>query len=435
MHRFAIPLSVIGLTLAFVALCMEPPSRPGIDAPALAHLGEHAVGVRTVTLVQPGQVDPLGFDPRTGTAPKRDRALTVDIWYPAAPAPDAVPEIYRAELPAEPPLPPAAFSVPGIAVRDAKAIAGKHPLVIVSHGYSNVTAVLTWLTENLASKGYVVAAIRHEDPSINDRTGFPQLLMRRPLDIGFVARELQRSLGDEGIADPARTALVGYSMGGYGVLTSAGAALDPAGPLVQQFTAGLMAPWAAGGSQRGELLVKNLRAVVALAPAGGALAAWGKDGVGAIGSPLLLIAGDHDHTVDYASGARAIYEQAVRSDRYLLTYRFGGHAIGLNPVPDAMRARLWDLDWFEDPVWRKERIIAINLHMITAFLDRFVKDDVTRAAYLDVPVTESSAGDWTPPPARYDETSGGGDGITVWKGFQRRHAEGLELLHRPAAAR
>jgi hypothetical protein len=139
--------------------------------------------------------------------------------------------------------------------------------------------------------------------------------------------------------------------------------------------------------------------------------------------------------VDYASGARAIYEQAVRSDRYLLTYRFGGHAIGLNPVPDAMRARLWDLDWFEDPVWRKERIIAINLHMITAFLDRFVKDDVTRAAYLDVPVTESSAGDWTPPPARYDETSGGDRGITVWKGFQRRHAEGLELLHRPAAAR
>ena len=29
----------------------------------------------------------------------------------------------------------------------------------------------------------------------------------------------------------------------------------------------------------------------------------------------------------------------------------------------------------------------------------------------------------------YGEYSPGTDGITVWKGFQRQHAEGLELLH------
>jgi len=43
-----------------------------------------------------------------------------------------------------------------------------------------------------------------------------------------------------------------------------------------------------------------------------------------------------------------------------------------------MRSRLWDQDWFEDPVWRKDRINSINAHFITAFLDRHVQDDVSQ---------------------------------------------------------
>jgi hypothetical protein len=121
-----------------------------------------------------------------------------------------------------------------------------------------------------------------------------------------------------------------------------------------------------------------------------------------------------------------------------LTFKEGGHAIGLNPVPDAMRKQLWDQDWFEDPVWRKERLNAINAHFITAFLDRYVKDDETRSAYLDVPVAESSDGVWPAPPApaappAYDAYSPGPPQATLWKGFQQRHAEGLELLHALAA--
>ena len=107
-----------------------------------------------------------------------------------------------------------------------------------------------------------------------------------------------------------------------------------------------------------------------------------------------FLVSDDDRTVDYATGARAIFDMASDAHRYLLTFKGGGHAIGLSPVPDSMRQRLWDQDWFEDPVWRKERISAINAHFITAFLDRYVKGDQSRAAYLNVAVTESSAGVW-----------------------------------------
>jgi predicted dienelactone hydrolase len=408
-----------------------PPSRYGVDAPQLAHLGQYAVGIKTLHLVQHGQIDVLAPDAAKGTAAPIDRALTVELWYPARPAAGAAHVVYEASLPSEPPAPAARFSIPGIAVRDAPPLGADHPLVIVSHGYSNDPDAMTWLTENLASKGYVVAAIAHDDPPITDRTRFAQPMMRRPLDIAFVAQTLQRTLADEHLVDPARTALVGYSMGGYGVLTAAGATLDPDGGAIKRVPGNLMLPFARGGAMSGALPVNGLRAVVAISPAGGGtLASWGSEGLHAISAPLLLIAGDDDRTVDYKTGARAIFDAATGAHRYLLTFKGGGHAMGLNPVPDAMRHKLWDKDWFEDPVWRKDRINAINAHFITAFLDLYVKGEADRAAYLDVPLPESAAGVWPAgtPPLAYDAYSPGVGDITVWKGFQRNHASGLELL-------
>jgi predicted dienelactone hydrolase len=432
------------LSLASLVCCAgpafaagPPPSRYGVDAPELAHLGDSPVGVKTLHLVQRGQSDVLAYDDAKGTAPSADRALTVDLWYPARPAPGAARVVYSASLPSEPPAAPAHFSIPGIAVRDAAPSGTGHPLVIVSHGYSNDPAAMSWLTENLASKGYVVAAIHHDDPPITDRAQFAQPLLRRPLDIAFVAQTLQSTLAADHLVDPARTALVGYSMGGYGVLTAAGATLDPKGGAVTRVPGGLMMPLARGGALRESTIVKGLRAVVAISPAGaGSLASWGAEGLRAITAPLLLIAGDHDRTVDYATGARAIFDAASGAHRYLLTFKQGGHAIGLDPVPEAMRQKLWDQDWFEDPVWRKDRINAINAHFITAFLDLHVKGDASRAAYLNVPVTESGSGVWpaATPPLAYDAYSPGTADITVWKGFQRNHAAGLELLQAEAAA-
>ena len=394
-----------------VAAPATPPSRFGVDAPELARLGVHSV------------------------APLRDRTLVVDLWYPADTPTEAGRVVYKGALPSDAPSVPVAFTVPGIAVRDARATGGGYPLVIVSHGYSNATVAMTWLTENLASKGYVVAAIRHEDPAITDPNGFPEPLLRRPLDLAFIAGELARQLGPQHLIDPTRVALVGYSMGGYGVLTAAGATLDPHGPPMALVPGGLLAPYARGGAEQATIVLPGVRAVVAMSPAGaGRLAAWGADGIKALTVPMLLISGDDDRTVDYRTGARAIFDGATNSHRYLLTFKGAGHAIGLNPVPDSMRQRLWDQDWFEDPVWSKERINEINAHFITAFLDRYVKGDESRAAYLSVATPNAAAGEWPASrPYAYDAYSPGTSDVTVWKGFHRNHATGLELLEaRPA---
>jgi predicted dienelactone hydrolase len=436
-HRF-----VAALTLALLALQGAPaagasaPSVPAVDAPALAALGPHAVGFESLTLTQPAQPDPLAYDPATRTLPSRDRTLPTDVWYPAAPGAAGPPVTYSGALTGEDGK-DVPFTTPGIAFPDARPAAGAFPLVILAHGYGGTPAAMTWLAENLASKGYVVVAPHFRDPPYIDAHGLVGPLTRRPLDIAFVAAWAQgRARAKQGplaSADPARTVLIGYSMGGYGVLTAAGGTLSPAlGPM----THGALSPYVAGAPQAGALKVADVVAVVAISPAGlfGAAETWGPTGLAAITAPTLMIVGGQDHLVGYDPGVKTLWDQEIHAPRYLLTFENGGHSIGMNPAPDTMRSRLWDLDWWEDPVWRKERVIGVELHVITAFLDRYVTGDAAGGADLDVASPLSNDGAWPAKPGEpYAAVSPGPPAATLWKGFQRGHASGLELRFAPAA--
>lgn len=428
-----------GIWLAILILSAAPihagvPSVPGVDAPELAALGDYGVGFRTVTLTHMNQPD-VESDVAGGDIPTVDRILRVDIWYPATVRKGAKTMLYRGSLWAEPPRPLVYFTQNGIAVSGAKAKSGKHPLLIVSHGYSNNPAVMTWLTENLASKGYVVAAIHHRDPN-------PYLVspgtraapnFNRPRDIVFVANGLRAVLGD--LVDADNMGLIGYSQGGYGVLTAGGATLDPSGPNMDLVAGDWLKKFARGRAQADTMKLAGVKAVVALAPAGGAPAsAWGVEGLAALTAPLLLIQGDSDPVVDYKTGALAVFQGAVNSDRTLLTYKQAGHAIALNPAPREMRGSVWDMDWFEDAIWRQDRVNAINLHFITAFLAVHLGNDDSKAAYLNVAVENSDDGEWNAPAGTtWGAYSPGGEDVTLWKGFQRRHARGMTLQHLPRA--
>jgi predicted dienelactone hydrolase len=424
-----------GLALFAAPVHADIPSIPSVDAPELAALGPNGVGFRSVLLTHKNQPDVENGDSGGTEVPLVDRNLRVDIWYPATVKSGKKPIIYRGSLWAEPPFPPVSFSQKGMAVADASVIGSKHPLVIISHGYSNNPAMMTWLTENLASKGYVVAAIHHRDPNpyIVSPVTRAAPNFNRPRDIVFVAGELRAVLGD--LIDADNVALIGYSQGGYGVLTAGGASLDPAGPNMDMVAGGWLKTFARGRAQADAIALKGVKAVVALAPAGGApRSAWGADGLAALTAPLLLIHGDNDATVDYKTGGLAVFGGAVNSDRYLLTYKQAGHSIALNPAPAEMRKTLWDIDWFEDPIWRQDRINAINLHFITAFLAVHLRKDDSKAAYLHMAVADSDNGDWNAPAGTpWGAYSPGGEGVTLWKGFQRRHARGMTLQHQAAA--
>ena len=411
------------------AAAQDAPARPPVDAPELARLGDWPVGVAEEQLVQPRQADPT-----RGGAPA-DRRLSLTVWYPAAAAGPGT--TYHTALSGENGV-DVPFDLPGLASAGMASAKGRFPLVILAHGYGNTPAVLSWLGENLASKGYVVVAPAFGDPPISIRTAQARSgpIARRPLDIAFVAAEVQRRAGTgRGVfaaIDPTRTALIGYSMGGYGVLTAAGAPLDPG---VAPLSGGVLAPYVAGGAQAAALKVANVRAVVAISPASrlGDVRLWAPGGMAAVTAPTLLVAGSQDHVVGYDPGVRSLFEDEVHAPRYLLTFKGAGHSIALVGAPPAMRHSFWDLDWFEDAVWRKDRLLPIETHFITAFLDRYVKGDAAKAAYLDGLGADSDTGSWAGAPVgRYPGYSPGAPAASVWKGFQPSRHAGLLFEARPA---
>jgi predicted dienelactone hydrolase len=405
-------LLALCLLAPVTALAQQLPARPGIDAPALAPQGAYAVGYTTKDMGPP------------------ERKLAVSIWYPAR-ANSAPAITYHAALVGPGGL-PTPFTIPGLAVANAPASSGHFPLVILAHGFNNTPEVLAWLAENLATKGYVVVAPAFRDPPKFDAPSALFAFAHRPIDIALIAAEAQLDAAAAtppfAHADPARTALIGYSMGGYGVVADAGAALAPG---LAQATGGVMGPYVSGGTKASALKIAHLKAVVAISPASflGTLNMFAPNGLAGITAPLFFIVGSQDHTVGYDPGVRTLFDSATSAPRYLLTLKEAGHDIALCPAPDSMRNTLWDQDWFQDPVWAKSRLIGIEAHFITAFLDTYVKADTAKAAYIDGLIPNSDDGTWPKPAATYGAFSPGPPTATLWKGFQEKHATGMTLEH------
>ena len=156
--------------------------------------------------------------------PRTTRQLTLEVWYPAALANGQVEHTVYTDVlgsgPDDPKRPNTPFQFNGRAARDAAPLipvrdaapfipardaahasvarnsastsaadalaAGsasapawdvKYPLVIVSHGYPGSRLQMSYLTENLASKGYVVVAIDHPESTRADTVSYTHLTL------------------------------------------------------------------------------------------------------------------------------------------------------------------------------------------------------------------------------------------------------------------
>ncbi|OSZ64486.1 hypothetical protein CAP39_13075 [Sphingomonas sp. IBVSS1] len=366
-----------------------------------------------------------------------NRMIGIRYWFPAEPDSAAQPQHYhhRRALPGQQAL---TLSEQGRALAPAKPLAGqKFPLILMSHGYGGWSEHMSRLGETLASRGYVVASIDHRDPSFSDMASFAasfghvlvnrsrdqQAVLRAVLDGAVKQQEVAR------LVDANAIGVLGYSMGGYGAITTSGVPLAPAAPAFRQFPR----PALAALPRPDPDLANRIGALVTLAPWGGQpdALAWGDADLAALKTPMLLIAGDQDDVVDFEQGVKRLFGSAKGADRYLLVYREAAHNIAGNPWALPQGADFPAIEFLSDPVWRKDRIEAINAHFISTFLDLHLKQDQAMRRYLDVPVPLSNAGRW---PSMFGQQWGGmvaGDSQPdYWRGFQRRWARGLELHHK-----
>jgi predicted dienelactone hydrolase len=404
------------------------------DAPELAARGEYGVGVRTMTMTHADQVDILnatnGSEP-----PLYDRTLTVEIWYPAVIPEGETPIVTyeetlgRADDPKDPLVP---FSFSGRALRDAEVDNGDapYPLIVVSHGFPGSRFMMTYLTENLASKGYVVVAIDHTESTFSDTAGFASTLLNRPLDIRFVIDQMAEMGAEDsdsflaGLLDAENTGLVGYSMGGYGSLNVAGGAYGSAYlPTLSQFglpAVDLLAVNVAGNEAYEP--DERVKAVYTFAPWGMNFGLWDKASLATLDVPVFFVAGDQDDVAGYEIGPRRLFELASNSDRYLLTFEGARHNVAPNPAP-AEATSYGQYMRYADSVWSSERMNNINQHFATAFFDKYLKGEDTNA-YLDV-IEVAATGVYS-----VAEDGSFNPEHTYWMGFQPRSAVGLRLEHR-----
>lgn len=407
------------------------------SAPELAAYGKYAIGVRTLDITNPDQVDILKIDPKAekpSVLPRYDRPLTLEIWYPAVDGAtgDTTLKAFLRDAKTE-------VELVGKAVRDAAPAADKFPLILISHGYPGNRFLLSHLAENLASKGYVVASIDHTDSTYRTQAAFGSTLVNRPYDQLFTLSEMDRLSKESGsflngLVDASNTGLIGYSMGGYGaVITMGGGVTQKSVDYAWGGPHGTLGVHLSGSDTHNALPDARIKTAVAFAPWGMNFGFWDAETLKSITSPMLFVAGSVDDVAGYENGTRAIWKAAVNSDRSLLTFDNANHNAGA-PMPAPKESYHYDealkfnvSEHYTDAVWDTARMNNIAQHFVTAWMNKYLKANGDMDAFMDlIPSANDSV--W----AKNDDGTNKPE-HTHWAGFPNRTAKGLRFEKLKAA--
>lgn len=435
-HLFFGITALIAAGVGATAYVLSPTVHPGQsgEAPELGRTGEYAVGTIEKNFTFTGRTTITGWGALTGNLETTDRKISVRIWYPADAGFKSETANYIHEMKMAGKQP---FDIvsKGIARTDATPLEReKFPFVLMSHGYGGWSTQFSNLGEHIASHGYVVASIDHADMPFDGVASFllsfGNVLVDRTLDQRQVLTKVlaEAKAGSSGYAaliDPQQIGLIGYSMGGYGAIASAGA------PYI--FENDPMANMPDAAQEKLNEVAKNpmpIKALVTFAPWGGQpdSRAWNAESLSKVKTPALLIVGNQDDVVNYDEGVSWLFDNMKGTNRQMLVYREARHNIVGNDFETDPDTIFSALEFLKEPVWRSDRINAINQHFVTAFLDWKLKGDEDKANYLNVPTVDSNKGDW---PVDFAEQlngkTAGPEEPQYWRGFQRRWAAGLEM--------
>jgi len=257
------------------------------------------------------------------------RPVSAWAWYPAQQAGPAV----SFDIPEKQPI-----FIGGSVVRDVKIKAGKHPLVVMSHGTGGSAFQMMWLGRRLAAAGYIAIAVDHHGNTAAEEKFDPRGFLyfwERPKDITFL---LDRVLADPVFMDSIdveRIGAAGFSLGGYTVVASVGgrgdfeqleafcasemsdATCEPQAEYLNVFedleTLIANDPSAAADRQdvKADYGDPRIGAIVAIAPAIAQI--FTPDSLEAITVDMLVLVGDADSVAPAATNAERIVEYGQKT--------------------------------------------------------------------------------------------------------------------------
>jgi predicted dienelactone hydrolase len=338
------------------------------DAPPLAARGSYNVGVQTLELTDMG----------------RSRTFTVEVWYPtSAPDEELVYDTWLGETPVR---------ISGRAKRNATPLAEKFPLIVASHGQPGARFQFAYLSEQLASRGFVVANLEHTGSTYKDlaQQDFVTSIVYRPQDVLFAIDEVPQRIPS---ADASNIGLLGYSYGGYSVINAAGAGLD--GEAFGEYcrTATDKGPcfalpfFAELEQARGVNVVRadpRIKAVFVMAPYG---QPWlGAKSLANLKVPFFVAVGEKDDVAVFERDGLEYFRLAESENKYLLTLEAAQHNPFVECPPDAMST--WtDYERCSEPVWDHERAHDITKHFASAFFGKFLQNDESAGEFLSTDLT------------------------------------------------
>jgi len=365
----------------------QPPQGIRPDAPTYAVHGPYAVGTRDFVI-------------KIG-----ERSTPITVWYPAL-NPEGKPEtiIYHMDV-GDQGLPQ--YPVLGNALLDAPAdmSSAPYPLVIWSHGAYLYRQTNAYLTEHLASQGFVVVAGNHEDnwgtfPAPNVTSD-----ISRPVDVSawIDFAEEQTAAGNEltGLIDTAHIAVSGHSYGGYTALVVAGARYNPTWYLDVVCVDNVLAEddplnaCSATEKALDELAAlagldavpeglwpsrqdPRVDAIFLLAPS----SVFGPEGSATVTIPTMSLTGSADPLQDAALHVYVTHENLSSANKSLVIFQDGGHTMFLNDCHSASGMADVAFEWCSDLMWDTDRVHDLTNHFATAFLLAELKGDAEAAAAL-----------------------------------------------------
>jgi predicted dienelactone hydrolase len=209
--------------------------------------------------------------------------------------------------------------------RDAPAVGGPYPLVVVSHGNAGTPWAYRELAKHLVRAGYVVALPAHTGNTRhnNNRANTAANLANRPRHISLVidAAYGHPALAGRMLAD--RVAVIGHSIGGYTALAVAGG--KPwTGPYERKTNPPQPVPITPDG---------RVRALVLLAPA----TAWFRpEALRAVRLPILMITGDRDVNTPVEHALNVLDGVADRAQVTHKVFAGAGHFSFMSKFPAEM---------------------------------------------------------------------------------------------------
>ncbi len=381
--HFALILIVVLLCTSVVFAQDATPEPVGLrpDAPTYALHGPYWVGVEE-------------FQAKT-----EFHDTTVAVWYPAL-NPKGVDEAISHPT-------TAAGSIMMRAIWDAApdTSTGPYPLVISAHGLGSQRFFASYLSEHLASHGFVVMAIDYADNGAATNANIALSMYTRPKDVSWQIDYADRLTGAgetlEGMIDTQHVAVVGHSLGGYTALMAGGAQLDLNGPT----SSCALYPDLAEPKESGDVQIKRdacdhakqvadlaglktvpeglwpswgdsrVDAIVSLAP--GAFF-FGSESTKGVTVPTMILVGSKDRFIfsDLPIYQPYVYDNLGSAVKSLAVFEGADHEIFGN---DCSTNRDWIAAGYfwacSDAVWDMNRFHDLTNHFTTAFLLDVLKGD------------------------------------------------------------